>query len=225
MEVNDVKVLIGLITRNSLSSPYVLFELGARWGAGLFMVPLLAGVTPEEVRGPLSGLNALSCSVEAQLHQMLADVSNRLEIPVQSVASYLRYLKTVKETADAMSAVPAEPAPEDDGGAGAGALPAVQTPQKRGTSFSAQEERIGHLVAEKLEKFSAEGRRILRYILDHGAVNRITLEASSPFDSSEVGNTMVEGFVSGLLVSAGQQIRINPRFESALTSYFETESV
>jgi hypothetical protein len=126
MEVNDVRVLIGLITRNSLSSPYVLFELGARWGAGLFMVPLLAGVTPEEVRGPLSGLNALSCSVEAQLHQMLADMSKRLEMPLQSAASYLRYLKTVKVIADALNVVPAAPAPKNEGGAGAGALAAAE---------------------------------------------------------------------------------------------------
>jgi hypothetical protein len=32
-EVNTAKAFIGLITQNSLASPYVMFELGARWGA------------------------------------------------------------------------------------------------------------------------------------------------------------------------------------------------
>jgi hypothetical protein len=102
-EVNSTKVLIGLITPNSLSSPYVLFELGARWGAELPMLPLLAGMQPHEMRGPLSFLNALSASNEAQLHQLLSDISKLLSVPVQTPASYLRYLHTVKQKADAVS--------------------------------------------------------------------------------------------------------------------------
>ncbi len=110
-EVNSTGVLIGLITANSLSSPYVLFELGARWGAGLPMVPLLAGIKPGEMRGPLNLLNALSCSNEAQLHQLLADVAKLLGMSVQNPASYLRYLNAVKEKADAVSAVSAAKPP------------------------------------------------------------------------------------------------------------------
>lgn len=45
-EVHDSVVLIGLVTPHSLASAYVIFELGARWGAGRLMIPLLAsGVT------------------------------------------------------------------------------------------------------------------------------------------------------------------------------------
>jgi hypothetical protein len=33
---------------------------------------------------------------------MLAEMSQRLGVPLQSAASYLRYLKSVKETADAL---------------------------------------------------------------------------------------------------------------------------
>ena len=33
-EVHEAKVFIGLISYNSLQSIYVVFELGARWGAG-----------------------------------------------------------------------------------------------------------------------------------------------------------------------------------------------
>lgn len=94
-EVNASKVLIGLITPNSLASPYVLFELGARWGAGQIMIPLLAGVTTHDLRGPLSGLNALLCSSEEQLHQALRESGGHLGLSVQSPAAYLKQLKAV----------------------------------------------------------------------------------------------------------------------------------
>jgi hypothetical protein len=64
-EVNAAKVVIGLITPSSLTSYYVMFELGARWGANLFLAPLLAGVKASELRGPLSLLNALSANSDA----------------------------------------------------------------------------------------------------------------------------------------------------------------
>jgi TIR domain len=53
-EVNAAKVAVGLITPNSLASYYVMFELGARWGADLFLAPLMAGVKAGELSGPLS---------------------------------------------------------------------------------------------------------------------------------------------------------------------------
>jgi len=103
-EVTASRSLIGLITPNSLESPYVLFELGARWGAGFHMVPLLAGVSPGALRGPLTGINALSCSSEAQLHQLLEDLGRVLNLPLQSAASYSRYVAALKVASDAIPA-------------------------------------------------------------------------------------------------------------------------
>ena len=101
-EVNTAKVVVGLITPNSLSSHYVMFELGARWGAGSFLAPLLAGVPPNTLTGPLGLLNALSARVEAQLHQLLGDISNHLGVSLQPPASYQRHLSKVRELADAI---------------------------------------------------------------------------------------------------------------------------
>jgi hypothetical protein len=99
-EVKSAKVVIGLITPNSLSSYFVMFELGARWGSGLFLAPLLAGVRPSELSGPLGLLNALLASNESQLHQFLENISSFLGLPLQSASSYLRQVATVKLLAD-----------------------------------------------------------------------------------------------------------------------------
>ena len=96
-EVNTATAFIGLITTDSLASPYVMFELGARWGAGLHMLPLLAGVDAGYIKGPLSGINALSCSSDAQVHQMLTDIARELSLSVGAPAAYVTYVKRLVE--------------------------------------------------------------------------------------------------------------------------------
>ena len=103
-EVTAAKVVVGLITPNSLSSYYVMFELGARWGSNLFLAPLLANVKARELSGPLSLLNALSANSEAQLHQLLANIGDQLGLRIQSAASYVRNVSAVKALADAVAA-------------------------------------------------------------------------------------------------------------------------
>lgn len=102
-EVNAAKVVIGLVTPNSLASSYVMFELGARWGASLFLAPLVAGVKPGGLSGPLSLLNALSASDENQIHQLLYDISKELGTELQSTSSYLKHVTSVKGLADGTS--------------------------------------------------------------------------------------------------------------------------
>jgi hypothetical protein len=99
-EVNSAEVLIGLITPNSLASHYVMFELGARWGANKFMIPLLAGVTASDIRGPLSFLNALSAHNDSQLLQLLTDTGKILKMTVQRPESSISKLASVKSRAD-----------------------------------------------------------------------------------------------------------------------------
>jgi hypothetical protein len=103
-EVSAAKVVIGLITPRSLSSTYVLFELGARWGAGLPMIPLLVGVSANELRGPLSFLNAAYTNDDAHLHQLLRDVGEQLKMRVQNPAACQKHLNKVKELAGVIAA-------------------------------------------------------------------------------------------------------------------------
>ena len=80
-EVLAAPVFIGLITESGLASAYVLFELGARWGAKKTLIPLMApGVSPDILQGPLSNLNALSCGSSANLHQLIRELGGALNI-------------------------------------------------------------------------------------------------------------------------------------------------
>jgi hypothetical protein len=80
-EVHAARAFVGLITPASLQSAYVLFELGARWGAKRPLAPLLgSGATADLLKGPLREISTLSCDVEADLHQFVTDIAKVLNL-------------------------------------------------------------------------------------------------------------------------------------------------
>lgn len=88
-ELLAAPVFIGILSPLSLSSAYVLFELGARWGVGTQLIPLLApGMTAHALRGPIVSLNALSCESTGQLHQLVQEAGAALGIETESPAVY-----------------------------------------------------------------------------------------------------------------------------------------
>ena len=95
-EILSTPCFIGVISTASLESIYVLFELGARWGAEKSLIPLLApGVEPSSLKGPLAGLNALRCDNGSQLHQLIDQVSSQLEVKHEPPAVYQRYIEEI----------------------------------------------------------------------------------------------------------------------------------
>lgn len=96
-EVHNSRCFVALLTPSSVQSSYVLFELGARWGAGLNCLPLLAkGLTAQALESPLSSLNALSCTSESQLHQLLEDIGSHIGRTPGSAATYAKHLQQVR---------------------------------------------------------------------------------------------------------------------------------
>jgi len=88
-EAINSHVFLGIISRNSFPSAWVLFELGARWGSGKKIMPLLAnGFNPSNLKGPILGKNALDLSNSSQVHQLIRDVSNELNISSDDASSY-----------------------------------------------------------------------------------------------------------------------------------------
>jgi len=95
-EVFGAKLFVALLTPNSLNSPYVLFELGARWGARRPLYPVLAGgATPAHLPAPLNGLNALSASVANQVRQLVEDASEALSERLEPISSFSAEVEAV----------------------------------------------------------------------------------------------------------------------------------
>jgi len=88
-EVFGTKLLLGLITPTSLKSPYVLFELGARWGARRPLFPVMAaGTVASDLQAPLNGLNALSSSIPDQVRQLVEDAAEALALPLEPMSTF-----------------------------------------------------------------------------------------------------------------------------------------
>jgi hypothetical protein len=82
-------LLLAIITPRSVQSPWVLFELGARWGANRTSLPLLArGATPGTLPGPLRSLNALDLGRAADVDRLLEFVEKYLGRGLQSHSAY-----------------------------------------------------------------------------------------------------------------------------------------
>src|SRR5262245_30919342 len=78
-EVHAAEAFVCLISPASIQSIYVLFELGARWGANRHMLPLLApGVPASVLGGPIANLTALRADRAGELHQFIAETAKRL---------------------------------------------------------------------------------------------------------------------------------------------------
>ncbi|MBN8459942.1 MAG: TIR domain-containing protein [Verrucomicrobia bacterium] len=79
-EVRESQVFLAVMTPASARSSYVLFELGARWGAKLPLYPVLGrGAGRELLAGPLSGINALDIRRREQVYQLVEDVGRVLD--------------------------------------------------------------------------------------------------------------------------------------------------
>lgn len=95
-DIHDCEAFVGLISATSIESAYVLFELGARWGAERHLLPLLTPTADAAIlRGPLSGLNALRCSSAADLQQMVHEIGGVLKTAVENPAAYQRHIDQI----------------------------------------------------------------------------------------------------------------------------------
>lgn len=82
-EVDEAEALIAVLSLSSLQSHYVMFEMGARWGAGKPFIPLLVpGMQPDHVGGPLRQLKMITCAPE-QLYELVTDTGAALDLPCE----------------------------------------------------------------------------------------------------------------------------------------------
>lgn len=87
--LRDARLLIGVLTPASLSSSYVLFEIGARWGLKKPHIPVVAnGVMPSDIKEPLKAKNALNAADEDDVHQLIEDVAKNLGKKKEPASAY-----------------------------------------------------------------------------------------------------------------------------------------
>lgn len=97
-EVHEAEAFVGVVSERSLRSLYVLFELGARWGARRHLLPLLPpGASTEILGGPLAGINALRADSSSQLYQLVSDIAVELGEKAETPASYERFVQQIVE--------------------------------------------------------------------------------------------------------------------------------
>ena len=101
-EIFDSGVFIALISRESLKSIYVLFELGARWGSERKLIPILAaGMSTSELRDPLRGLVALSCDNENDLDELVREVNRELGLKLNDYPFYKGHITNLRRLSSA----------------------------------------------------------------------------------------------------------------------------
>jgi len=92
-DVMQAAAFVAILTPISIQSTWVLFELGARWGAEKPMLPLVAGgLEPDSIAGPLGMINTLECKSPSQLHQALDELAALIGAERRSPAQYASQL-------------------------------------------------------------------------------------------------------------------------------------
>ena len=112
LEIHDSETFVALLTKASIASTYVLFELGARWGAGRHWSLLLGGgLRGGDLRDPLKAHNALDASSEAQIDQFISELAASLGIQVTTRAAWGAKAKRVVALAAVAPTSPTVSAP------------------------------------------------------------------------------------------------------------------
>jgi len=89
-EVHEAQSFIGVITENSIKSSYVLFEIGARWGANLSMIPIICDQKGTSIlSGPLKNINCLNHKTRGDIYSMVDSISEALKIDKLPTNSFL----------------------------------------------------------------------------------------------------------------------------------------
>src|SRR5262245_33258513 len=90
-EATGARAFIGLVTPASRVSEYVLFEIGARWGAEQAVLPLLAcGSSLRDLPRPLTQVTAANASDRGQLNELIQAIGRQLERQLQPPSHYER---------------------------------------------------------------------------------------------------------------------------------------
>lgn len=93
-EVFGSETFVALLSPISMKSVYVMFELGARWGTKRHLAPIMVcGTKTLDLKAPLSGIHAISGASESDIHQLIADIGQKLSQRSEGPAVYAKALR------------------------------------------------------------------------------------------------------------------------------------
>jgi hypothetical protein len=122
-EISKTDAFIGLLTRSSLQSTYVLFEIGARWGAKGWLAPVIGpDLRAEDLKPPLSELNVARSDDATAMAHLVESIAETLQVPARQLRFFQAELtKVTAITASAPSSQdPVPPPPLPSSGTTAG---------------------------------------------------------------------------------------------------------
>ncbi|MBU6260702.1 MAG: TIR domain-containing protein [Burkholderiales bacterium] len=86
-DLEDTAVVVGLVTKSAVSSSWVLFELGATWGARKALRPLVTDeVDLKTLPGALSGKHVARLSKSSDVSQFLEELTSTIKAKPRSRA-------------------------------------------------------------------------------------------------------------------------------------------
>jgi hypothetical protein len=106
-DIDVARVFIGLLTDASVESTYVLFELGARWGARRTIIPLLGPTADFRLLpAPIAPRHALHTTARTDLQEMLSEITKGLAVALRPAHHYEAELEALV-AARSLSRLPA----------------------------------------------------------------------------------------------------------------------
>lgn len=103
-EVHGSEVFIGIVSSESISSMYCMFEFGARWGSGKAFIPLVVPGTDASLIGkPLSNITYKLADSKPALRKVLDQISSELNVELNSETIYEKYFNSIIEHVSTVS--------------------------------------------------------------------------------------------------------------------------
>lgn len=84
-ELRECDIVIGLVTRNSIESDYVNFELGVGWYLNKAWALLGGDIAYTDIPGPLKEHNALSIANPSNLATLIKEICVKTSIPAEDI--------------------------------------------------------------------------------------------------------------------------------------------
>ena len=103
-EIQTTKSFVGLLTKDSLKSSYVLFELGARWGMNSSIAPFLGpGVTHSDIPSILSERHVPALNNKEDVAHEVEKIANECGFSRTSISLFNRAIDVFQSSLEEIS--------------------------------------------------------------------------------------------------------------------------